>query len=221
MEDINISNVIQLLKTFMENEQWDKAYSLLTKNKALFDEGVYHYNLGIIKVHLNDLSNARYHFEMSKVNGLNSPEVASSLQNVIEQLNINFLENNHSISDVLHRIIFDLPPDFYISLTLITVTVVLINFKKIEGLLVKFIITVGALLPVLFLLLFIRPKIVAIATSEISVHNGPSRIFEQVEEIPNGAKIIISDEYNGWKKIVYPEKLQGWIFSKRFKLIQD
>lgn len=221
MEDTNISNVIQSLKTFIESQQWGKAYSLLIKNQQAFDEGVYHYNLGVVKANLNDLAGARYHLEMSKMTGFSGPEVVSGLKSIKEQLNINFLENNNSIIDIFYRTSFDIPSDFYLFLSLILTLIVVLNLKRIDELILKVLMLFAATLPALFLLICIETKSVAITTAELSVSEGPSRIFKQVEEVPLGAKIIIGNEYNGWKEIVYPEKLRGWFFSDRYKLLRD
>ena len=221
MEDTNISNVIQSLKTFIESQQWEKAYSLLIKNQQAFDKGVFHYNLGVIKANLNDLAAARYHLEMSKIAGFTGPEVILGLQNVKEQLNINFLENNNSIIDIFYRTTFGIPSDFYLLLSLVLTLLVILNIKHFKGLLLKSLVILAAMLPSLFLVTCVETKSVAIATEEISVSQGPSRIFELTEEVPLGAKIIIGSEYNGWKEIIYPEKLRGWFFSDKYKLLED
>lgn len=221
MEDTNISNVIQALKKFIEGQQWEEAYKLLVENQKSFDEGIYHYNVGFIKANMNDLAHARYHLEMSKLKGFSSPELSSALKSVKEQLNIEYLESGNSLYDLFYRICFDIPADFYLFFGLLLILLILINLNKIKSILNKVLLLLIATTPALFLVFFVESKTVAITTSDILVLKGPSRIFDQVDELPLGAKIIINGSYNGWKKIVYPEKVKGWFFSEKFKALQD
>jgi hypothetical protein len=221
LEDTSIATVIKSLETLMQKESWDEAETLLIKNEFKFDSGVYHYNLGVVKIKKFELAQARYHFEQAKLKGFNAPEVEGSLKQVREDLRVDFIESDTTFSDVFYRSSLGVPGDLYVTFTVISLLIIVLNFKKIPNLFTKVMLLVSATIPALFLLIFIENKDVAVSISDLEVRSGPSRIFDQVHEIPKGAKIVLGKTYNGWRQVIYPERMEGWINTDRFKILRD
>lgn len=215
MEGINISKIVHSLKNFIDNAQWEDAINLLETNKDQFDSALYHYNLGVVKVNMSDYSIAMYHFEKAKQLGFSSIELTNSINSLQEKLNVSYIYDSLGAGDYCNLLLFDLPQSFYYSIFLIGLILLIVNIKKITTTL-RITYFLVSLLPVFIFNFYILPKNIVISQSSIKVYTGPSRIFDQVQEIPEGVKLIIGKQYNGWKKVIYPHRFEGWISSDRY-----
>ena len=61
----------------------------------------------------------------------------------------------------------------------------------------------------------IEPLSGGINTKEIAIYRGPSRIFEQVQTLAPGVKVLFSKESKDWKYIEYPELFRGWVYKNK------
>lgn len=221
MGNNNISEIVSSLKTLIDTQQWQNALNLLNEHKDQFDSAIYHYNVAVVKVNLAQSSDAMYHFEMAKSLGLQSPELINSINSLKEQLNISYIENSLEFIDLMHQLLFQLPNQFYYSVSILMLILVFWNFKLIVTRLFKVLLILVSIAPSIFFTSYIKPKEMAIIQANLKVYAGPSRIFDQVQEIPEGAKIIIGNDYNNWKQVIYPQRFKGWIFSDKYKAIRN
>ncbi len=171
------------------------------------------YNLAYIKYKSGSLVEARYLLEKAQASGMFSQEVTEALTMVKDDLGISYAEQDQTTLDNLMLMGKSLPNEFFPSLTLLCLIIWgVLTLKK------KFVLSVFPAVLALVLGIFYYANLdtkVAINVDEIPVYRGPSRIFEEIQVLPQGAKFIISKEVNDWKYISYPSIYRGWVYKNK------
>ena len=211
---------MNLQKKYQElfaNSQHEKAIELLKSSKGKFEPALYHYNLGVNYAKTNELPLARFHFEKSKDSGFYSLEVSKNLEQVKELLQVESVEANTSVRD--HVYDFVLSSSIYsgANLSLALLLLLLFQMKKISRGWVRIILALAMIFPFAFQWSLKERYDQTIALTQKEVWRGPSKIFEQTQEIPAGMKFIVSENFNGWRYVVSPSSHQGWIQNKSLR----
>lgn len=212
---------LKKIETFYTSKDYDGGLEFLDSIKSSLDDSVYHYNLGTFLAKKNELSKARFHFEIAKDLNFNKSMLDNNLKVVKQSLQINTIEKPESFTENLIHGIDMFPRDYFLSFFLIVLLISSLIFKKYKSLSASLILMLIALTP-LATKNFIKNKYKqAIVVENSPIFDGPSDIFEQITEAPNGVKIILSQEReNNWFFIDYPEPLRGWIKLKHAKLLK-
>lgn len=212
---MNNTNTDELLKSFeslYQSEKYSDAVDLLLKNKSLFAEGIFHYNLGTIYAKKNEFGIARYHFEKAKKYGYSSSELKNNQKYILKNIQTYQSENTlGGIVDNYYRVL-TLPNSslFIFTLVILNMFIFLRLINKIGK---KFFFTTIAFIFVFSGTLFYLKKEIkeGIILKSTSIKEGPSKIFKDYKTINAGEKIIIEKVKDGFMLVGFPEEYTGWI----------
>lgn len=210
-------NLEKEYKNLFESGDYQGAIKLLRANKESFDSALYHYNLGINHARMEQFPLARYHFEKARDNGLYSPELRESLQQVKKLTGAQVMEKKSDLTDYLYD--WTLSASLYtgFNISLIMGIILLTQLKKISHLWVKLPLALIVLTP-LTVQVYCKTNYSQVIVMEAkAVLAGPSGIFEQTQELTPGIKISVSENFNGWRRIVAPASHKGWVRSGKLK----
>lgn len=210
-------NLEKEYKNLFESGDYQGAIRLLRANKESFDSALYHYNLGINHARLEQLPLARYHFEKARDNGLYSPELRESLQQVKKLTGAQVMEKKSDLTDYLYD--WTLSSSLYtgFNISLILGIVLMTQLKKIPRFWIKLLLALIVLTPLAVQVYYKKNYSQAIVMQTKAVLAGPSEIFEQTQELTPGIKISVSENFNGWRRIVAPASHKGWIRAGKLK----
>ncbi|MFT6631796.1 MAG: hypothetical protein ACJAS4_001752 [Bacteriovoracaceae bacterium] len=199
------------LNKLLENKAFSEAEEFILSKK--FPKNVLNYNLGFLEYSKGNLVASRKYLEEAKFSGMFSEEVEGALKLVKTELELVYTESD--ISDYDNFIInsVSLPSQFYPTLSVL-------SFLLALGLLVKnnkFWGFISSLFGIAFLVTFFAIKDLKINYNLVEniIYRGPSRIFEEKQVLPPGAKFIISKETDEWKYIKYPAIYEGWVYKNK------
>ena len=160
-----------------------------------------------------DLVSARSHLEKAYYNGMISEEADQALNLVKSELDLITMEREQGFQDKLILESNSFPEPFVPAIAALLLLMGLIAGIFRKKILSAFIILCSALVTVFFFQ--IKEMKILYNAEETIIYKGPSRIFEQVQQLPLGAKFIISKEVDDWKYVQYPAMFQGWIYKNK------
>ncbi|EQC45124.1 SH3 domain protein [Bacteriovorax sp. BSW11_IV] len=213
MENTSTSDILKSLEELYLNGNYDEAMGLLIKNKSLFSNSDFHYNLGTILVKNNDLGAGRYNFEMALKESPFNIKARNNLDFLMKKLPLNDLSTSEVTSDKVINFSMKMGTDLVLSFSLILVLLLAILLRM--GKITKK--RIFALLVVLSLMpsgahYFIKSKYkVAIALQNQKILEGPSGVYGMIGELAAGAKIILGEENKKWVMVEYPKQYAGWV----------
>ncbi len=210
----NSKSILSVFKEKFEAKQFDQALLVLQENKVLFDEAVFHYNLGSIYLAKDELVLARINFEKSIDLGLESNQTLKSLSIVKEKMGVSSIERPSSRIEKIQTQLSTTQFDVFLSVSLILIISAVV--KKMNPLLKTLFIFI-ATLPVVYFYVSVSGHERFIAVDTTKVLRGPSTMFEQVQEVPKGMIFIIKDRLDDWVRVEYPLSHQGWIQKEGIK----
>lgn len=213
MENTSTADILKSLEELYLKGSFDEAMGLLIKNKSLFNNSDYHYNLGTILVKNNDLGAGRYNFEMALKESQFNTLARNNLEFLMTKLQANDLSTSTVFTDKFLNKSMQLGTDIVLSFSLILVLIVLslYKFKKIINKRILAILVVISLMPSAAHY-FIKSKYkIAIALSDQKILEGPSGVYGAIGDLDAGAKIILGEENKQWIMIEYPRHYAGWV----------
>jgi hypothetical protein len=200
------------LKKFIENKDYDSALTYLKSNKTI-ESPILNYNLGFIYFKKSDHVQARTYLEKAQYEGLRTPELMSALYRVKAELGIQNLEKSYSFEDnVMMKTIGHHEDVFFALMGSFLLVALLLGVRG------KYVLT--SLFSILFLVVcgfyaFIQSYEVQINREESFVYKGPSKIFEQIQIISPGMKLITKKNEGNWSFVTYPQVYRGWLFKSK------
>lgn len=204
-------------KKLFENGEHAEAVEFLKESKEEFDLALYHYNLGVNYVRLEQLPLGRYHFEKAKDTGFQPPELRESLERVKKLTGADAMEEKSSAMDYLYSASLGSSVYTGVNISLVLIIVLFTQLKKISRAWLKVVFAVLAMAPLAGQLYLKANYGQAVVMEQKAVLMGPSAIFEQSQELIPGMKIVISEEYNGWRYVVSPASHKGWVKTGELK----
>jgi hypothetical protein len=202
------------------SKDYKAAADYLLKNKQLFSSGNFHYNLGTIYSKMSEFPAARYHLEKAIQDGYVNSSSINNLNFVKSKLNVDDISTSTSFLDKTMNVATSIPFPAYSLFTLILCFIFLLIFrfnKKFSRF--KFITLISvAFLPIAFYFIVVAHLHPAIAFKDISLQEGPSKIFAEKGSIKAGSKIIVGDFKDGWFFVKNPESLIGWVTKDQLGL---
>lgn len=217
MENNNITGMTKSSdQSFQElylKKDYKSAADYLLKNKQLFNSGIFHYNLGTVYSKLGEPAAARYHLEKSIQDGYINSSSLNNLNFVKKSLNIDDVTTSSATADIAMNFATSLPFSAYsfVSLLMILIFLILIRLKKVRSRIKIALLIITAIVPIIFYSLIVDHLHPAIVFMEISLQEGPSKIFAEKGKIKAGSKIIVGDYKDGWFFVKHPESLIGWV----------
>lgn len=212
----------QLLNSFKksyETENFLEAKNLLLSNKELFESNVFFFNLGIVEFRLENYAYSKLLLNRAQVNGLESEQSKEILKTINTNLSITRAQDPVTIKDHLISTTHFVGVDIIIIISSLLILVTLIKLKEIYGLTLKLLAIVFVSLPLVWSLNFKLRFEDFVSLTNKEVREGPSNIFTDSFNLPEGIKYTISKRYKDWVFITYPNKYSGWIkFSYEEKI---
>lgn len=202
------------------SKDYKAAADYLIKNKQLFSSGTFHYNLGTTYSKLGDHAAARYHLEKSLQEGYINSSSINNLKFVKSKLDVDDVTTSSSYMDQAMNIATELPLPAYslITLILILLVVLLLRLKKLEKRFKIILSFIFASAPLIFYFLVVAHLHPAIVFKDISLQEGPSKIFSEKGRVKAGSKILVGDFKDGWFFVKHPESLVGWVTKEQLGL---
>jgi len=202
------------LEQLIKENKFDEALSFLAKKNDM-NLAIKKYNEAFVYFKNDDFINARFFLEKAKKMGLYSEEVHDALQVVKSKLGIESIENSYYKEDVFMFNSVGFHQDVYFSLIGILLLISLVFFAKAKHFIgvvsLVFCIGLGSFYSV------ISDHHVKINEQEVSVYAGPSKIFEEVQVLLPGMKVITTHETGKWSFVKYPKVYRGWILNQKAK----
>ena len=195
------------------NKDYKAAADYLLRNKQLFSSGTFHYNLGTTYSKLGDQAAARYHLEKSIQEGHINSSTINNLNYIKSKLEVDDLTNSNSFLDQSMDIATAIPFSLYLftSLILLFVFFIFLRINKFKNRIRLALIMVIALCPLMFYAMVVSHLHPAIVFKDISLQEGPSKIFAEKGKVKAGSKILVGDFKDGWFFVKHPESLIGWV----------
>jgi hypothetical protein len=215
LEDTTIEDVLKTIETYHNQKDYAAALSTLKQNQGKIAPAVWHFNMGTIQAKLENLPLARYHLLMAEEEGLSSSALVNNKILVETKLDVSRYEDASGTSDYLVKAGLLASQGILTSLSLLFVIFGIISLWKRARLKLSASLFITTL-TILGLNWWIQSWNKVIVLTPQVVHEGPSGIFEGLTEVPEGVMLIIS-HHDGWARIIYPSRFQGWIKSAGFK----
>ncbi len=197
----------------VEKQSFEEAKSYLVGLDVA--KTIKNYNLAYLEYKKGNPVEARLHLDKAKFQGMFSEEVSSAMDVLKKDLDLTMIEGEQSFLDNTMLYSKSLPKEFFSSISMmffIIMGVLLIRKIKIVGFLVG-LIGIGTL----SFSFILNDSSIAYNVNEVSIYNGPSRIFEEIQILPPGAKIIFSEanfkNNSDWKYIKYPLMFRGCVYK--------
>jgi len=205
-------NVVKEFQNSVEAQDYNKALFVLINNKDKFEPSVHEYNLGVLWAKKEKFVESRIHLEKAKSMGLINSDVVKNLEVVKDQLGVSYIEQVNSYES--KALDFTLSLNLYTPLLMssILLIAILISIKNMVNSITLGLSLILAALPSIGYLYVKDHFQVNIVREEVSVRKGPSKIFDEIQNLPAGMRII-TKKNNGkdWYYVVVPKSHAGWI----------
>jgi tetratricopeptide (TPR) repeat protein len=203
----------QSFEELYAHKEYKAAINHLLQNKQQFSSGIFHYNLGTCYSKLADYGTARYHFEKAIKAGLYNSAISNNLKFVKANLDVDDLSTSTHLPDQFMDLSLSIPREAYYttSLVFILLLALAMRFKKVTRKTIAVICLMFALVPIFYAQFYLNTVNSAVALKDISLLEGPSKIFQEKGKLRAGSKIILGEYKDGWFLVKYPESLSGWI----------
>lgn len=215
MEDTTIEDMLKTVERSFAQKDYPEALKILEANKSQISPGLWHYNMGTVLGKLEHYPLARFHLLQAEAEGFNSKEVLTNRELVESKLEIEKLENPITTSDYLMKGGMMAADGLFSMVALCLVIAAILTLWKKNSLKLFSLILVAAF-AILGLNLWINSWSRQIVINPRPVFEGPSAIFEARNEVPSGVMLVIVEK-EGWLKIIYPSRFQGWIKPEGLK----
>ncbi len=209
MEDTTIEAVLKTVEGLYAQKNYEGALLELQKNHAQVPEAIWHFNMGTTYAKLEKWPSARFHFLMAESRDLVSAKLTTNKSIVEEKIGTEKLEQPFA------------PGDYFVRAGLLVaegmLTLVSLLFL-VGGLLMlwrkrsvrAFALCLAVTVTALGLNLWIERWHRFVVIDPQTILDGPSAIFASRGEVPAGVFLISSPE-EGWLRIIYPSRFEGWI----------
>jgi hypothetical protein len=200
------------LKNYIDEENYDSALKFLKSNENI-DAPILNYNLGFIYFKKENYVQARTYLEKAQYGGLRTKELKSALYRVKSELGIQNLEKSYSVKDEIMMETVGHHEDVFLALIGFVLFIALglgITGKKFFSFVSSIL-----FLAITSFYFFIQSYEIQINKEEIFVYLGPSKIFEQIQVISPGIKLITKKHEGNWSYISHPEMYRGWLFKSK------
>lgn len=209
MEDTTIEDMLKTAEAQYIQQDYAGALKTLTENQTKISSGIWHYNVGTVYGAMKDYPLARYHLMQADRDGFSTKESRQNLELVENQLEISRLEKPLSPGDYMVKGSLVAAEGILTAIGLLILVVGLLGLRKQQSFK-----AFGALIGVVVLIFglnwWIKSWPLSIVIKNIEIYEGPSTIFNSRDELPAGV-MVLTTEKNGWKKIIYPSRFNGWI----------
>lgn len=194
-----------------EKEQYQDALNTLNQNRTSLDASIYNYNVGLINFKLDNFSTTKLHIERAKKQGFDSAESRLLLNRCNESLGLTNVSKPDTIFDNMIFYTNSIGENTLIIISFFFLTLLILNLKKVYGFVPKLLCVLFLFIPLVFGLLSKFYFLDYVALGKRDIYPGPSKMFSDIFEMPDGMLYRISKKYKSWGFVIYPDKYRGWI----------
>ena len=213
MANSSTANLFASLEEYALKGDFKQAEELLIKNRDQFNQELYHYDLGTLRLKQGDQVVARFHLQKAIKDGLLYPDAFNNLEIANNQLHIQDLATTriNPLEGFLDKAI-DLPDECFLCLSLCLVCCSLFLFwrNNIRKLSILFVSLILSATPYVVSEIIEQKLNPAISLKEVELREGPSNIFTPNKKVAQGVKILIDKIDGEWFHICYPTIYEGW-----------
>lgn len=209
MEDTTIEAPLKTFQDQYLQRDFPNAILTLEKNKSDISEGIWHFNMGTVQGEMQNWPMARYHYLMAEESGLVTKELQQNLKLIEDRLDIQKSEKPIDTTDYLVSGSLGLSKGILTSLSLVILVFAIWLLKKKPNYKNAAVMIVFVLAP-LITDFWIKSWTKSIVTAPVPLYEAPSSIFGVRGEIPIGV-LLVTQEKEGWEKIIFPSRFAGWI----------
>ncbi|MGK0366977.1 MAG: hypothetical protein ACI9QD_000109 [Thermoproteota archaeon] len=167
--------------------------------------------MGTVLFKEGELAQSRYHLEKSIKEGFVVKEVLNNLAVVKNQLNVRETVSDNSLTTYVNFKLLETPSAIYMSVFLLfTVMALAIWLKSKKWASSLSFLAIGVTVMALQQF-YVKNQELAISLSEAKVYEGPSKVFPNTLNLPEGMKVLINKSHKDWYFIEYPENMTGWV----------
>lgn len=213
MSKVKTTEILDTAKTYYLNGDYEAAKGVILEGKEDLDSGLFHYNLGSIYLKMGKLGPARLHLEKAKKEGFSFPMLWKNLDYVKGQSQVFDPTKSKNFQEVFVGKTLDISMSGVVIFSLIVLVGLLFTLRKRVLNKVQF-----SILALLFGVLPISGKYLlengydfAIALKPTRVYEGPSKIYPDYGELPEGSRVIVGKYHDEWFYIFSPKDLAGWV----------
>lgn len=217
-EDTTIEDVLKTFEDFYVKKDYSNALLILQRHADQLPSDLLHYNLGTVYLKMENLGLARYHFLLARAKGLSRVELDQNQSLIEQRLEVERLERPLNMTDHLIKASLFAHEGLLTSMGLLILLIGLVVLRK--GATMMKILLWCLLMAIPFgysLWVDTWPLMVAIRTQPVT--EGPSAIFRETTELPEGVMVIAKGE-GEWREVIYPSRFAGWIKSEALKKLE-
>lgn len=211
MRDIHKDQEQTELAALIKEKAWGEVDNHL--KQLNLDYPVKLYNQAYIFYQQGKTVDALKLLEEAKFSGYFSENTVKAIQQIKEELGTLQIESDFS---TLEKTLFEvksMPSDFLPSIGSILL-IVMLSCLIIKRYIIASFVTLIAL-GTIVLSVYISQFEVKYNLKDITVYKGPSKIFEAVQIVPAGMKLIFTKTDADWVFIEHPKDFQGWVFRPK------
>lgn len=217
-EDTTIEDVLKTFEDFYVKKDYSNALLTLEKHASELPSGLLHYNLGTVHLKMEHLGLARYHFLMAREKGFSQPELNQNQKMLEKRLEVERLEKPLNTSDYLIKASLFAKEGILTSVGLVILLVGLMVLRKSASVSKILLWCLIMAIPV-GLNFWIETWPLMVVTRTQVLAEGPSAIFRETGEVPEGLMVFAKDE-GEWKEVIYPSRYSGWVKSEALKKLE-
>jgi len=215
-----MNNKVEHIQSLYRAKEFKKGIEFLQNHRADFSPEVYHYNLGTFFLKDNQAPVARLHFEQAKALGFGNSILENNLKVAKQKLNVISIEQPLTLEKKTMDFFESVNPDWFLTFFLICLLISSFLYGKTRSLILSLCFMLFSISPMGLKEYFNKKFIKAIITQPTAVYDGPSDIYDEIGDLPQGLKIYLTTQRDSWYFIEYPESYRGWIDYSKLNVIQ-
>jgi len=213
MSDTSTTKGLKASQQLYIEGDFDQAIEKTLESKDELDQGLFHYNLGSLYLKKGSYGPARYHLEKAKKSDFSYPMLWNNLSFLNSQREVLDPTKSPFLKEKLIGHYMDLPSvllTVVVALSLAT-TLLAIRFRRLKNYWLAALLIIVSVSPWAVRLALDRNYKFAVVIKGARVFEGPSKIFQDFGQIPEGSRVIVGKYHDKWYYILSPSDFSGWV----------
>jgi len=218
-----MNKTLKSLEELYTKKEYKQVRDRLLSQKSEIDGGVFHYNLGTIYGKLEDYAASRYNLELALKKGFQSSKVYKNLRFVQQKIPVMDIDSSPAWLDKFMSVSANASYDIFLMFSLMLMLTTLFYIKRKVLRSARFIVLfLGiSLIPYLSYIFYFSTLKIGVLLNPSSLREGPSKVYEELDTLPAGSKLIFGEENSGWVLIEKPNSFSGWVQMNNIGFIEE
>ncbi len=212
MSHSSIEHGEKALLDFYKNEQFQEALDWL--QEATLPAPALHYNQGVFHYKLNNLGQARFHFEKAQKLDFSPHLVEENLSLVKKQLGYTHMEQPVGPWQSTQFFFWNQSSEVFLLISLLLLLSLLVLLRKTFWNFSKVLLLSLCFVPLLVKLVFFSSVQKAVVLDERELYSGPAQFFETLGVVPEGVMLHLGQRQKDWVFVLHPKAYRGWLQSE-------